>query len=367
MTDRDDLVSIVMPLFDARPFVRRAVGSALEQTHPAVELIVVDDGSTDGGADEIRDLVDGGRVRLLAQANAGASAARNAGVRASRGEHLLFLDSDDELDPRCVEGLLAALEPGGLAYCDASLVDVDGATLPGRERIVAGARLHREGNLLPALAFGGYFAIHSMLVPKARFESVAGFDERYSSCEDFHLWLRLFAEGANARFVDAPLARYRMRPGSKSSGRENTVRWTKRALDEVGRQYPGTFEATRARCSVELRWIQEQVKRHGEAHLRRCRDHVRELEEAWRAASREPEWIGRPRPDPVTAALDDEPPEVAGRYVTAAGEDLGRLFLQASRETEALWRSARKRLEECEHEARLLGEALARRRADSNR
>lgn len=90
-------ISAVIPAFNAENWIRRAVDSVLAQTRPAEEILVVDDGSTDGTADAVRSY--GGAVRLITQPNAGVSVARNAGITAATGNWIAFLDADDEWLP----------------------------------------------------------------------------------------------------------------------------------------------------------------------------------------------------------------------------------------------------------------------------
>ena len=101
-------VSVVIPTFNRQKVLPRAVMSVLHQSHRAAEVVVVDDGSTDGTAELIAARF--GSVEILRQDNRGVSAARNAGIRATRGDWVAFLDSDDEWKPDKLERQLAALE-----------------------------------------------------------------------------------------------------------------------------------------------------------------------------------------------------------------------------------------------------------------
>lgn len=97
----NDLVTVVIPTFNRHYCVGRAIESVLAQTHPKWELIVVDDGSTDGTPERLASF--GDAIKVIRQTNQGPSAARNAGIRAARGEFVAFLDSDDEWMPDKLE------------------------------------------------------------------------------------------------------------------------------------------------------------------------------------------------------------------------------------------------------------------------
>jgi glycosyltransferase involved in cell wall biosynthesis len=98
-------VSVIIPLYNKAAHIRRTIDSVLTQTHGDFELIIVDDGSTDGGADIVRECADP-RVRLVQQTNAGASAARNRGAAEAKSELLSFLDADDEWNKDFLETML---------------------------------------------------------------------------------------------------------------------------------------------------------------------------------------------------------------------------------------------------------------------
>ncbi len=107
MIANDPAVSVVVPCYNGARFLRETLHSALEQTHAALEVIVVDDGSTDASARIAESF--GPPVRVIRQANQGESVARNAGIAAAQGDYLFFLDADDLLAPRAFEELLSAI------------------------------------------------------------------------------------------------------------------------------------------------------------------------------------------------------------------------------------------------------------------
>jgi hypothetical protein len=104
------LVSIVIPAYNTGPYLEPAIRSALDQTWPRTEVIVVDDGSTDGSL-EVARRFEGEGLRVIAQKNAGSCAARNAGARAARGEYIQFFDHDDLLAPDKIAAQLADWRP----------------------------------------------------------------------------------------------------------------------------------------------------------------------------------------------------------------------------------------------------------------
>src|SRR5947209_8661253 len=118
-------LSVVIPAYNSARTIRAAVASTLNQTRPVLEVIVVDDGSTDATAEVVTGIADP-RVRLVSRPNGGPSAARNAGIAVARGEWVGFLDSDDLWLPsyaqRAAAALGAAANPG-FAYTDAYRFD----------------------------------------------------------------------------------------------------------------------------------------------------------------------------------------------------------------------------------------------------
>ncbi|MBE0426198.1 MAG: glycosyltransferase family 2 protein [Nitrospirae bacterium] len=117
------LVSVIMPLYNKQPYVKRAVDSVISQTFPDWELIVVDDGSTDGSSNEIPH--DEPRIRFHRQENAGPGAARNSGISMARGEYVTFLDADDYYYPHKLEQEMKLLHEEKLAEWMASAYDYE--------------------------------------------------------------------------------------------------------------------------------------------------------------------------------------------------------------------------------------------------
>src|ERR1700690_2599129 len=116
-----NLISVIMPSYNAASFVEEAVGSALGQSYGQVELIVVDDGSTDGSVEILEQLAreHPGRIKLLFQDHLGPFPARNRGLAEASGGLIAFLDADDYWSPPCLESLAIALEQSqaDIAYC----------------------------------------------------------------------------------------------------------------------------------------------------------------------------------------------------------------------------------------------------------
>ena len=110
----EPLVSVVVPVFNAEKHLGQALDSLLAQTHGNLEVICVDDGSTDGTPQLLADYASrDGRVRIFNQENAGPGVARNRGIERARGDYLYFLDADDWCDPSLLEKAVALLERTG--------------------------------------------------------------------------------------------------------------------------------------------------------------------------------------------------------------------------------------------------------------
>ncbi|PDT12152.1 glycosyl transferase [Rhizobium sp. J15] len=230
------LVSVVVPAFNASPFIERTLVSATSQTYRALEIIVVDDGSTDDTARLVeRAAVNDARIRLLRTANRGVAAARNTGIEAASGPYVAFLDADDLWHPAKIEKQVEALE---------RLPDQWAAVYVLHHFINLDDELYGLG---PShLARGYIYARHltykyvgngsSLLVRRQAALEIGGFDSSYvaagiGGCEDLDFELRLAARYC-IEYVPERLLGYRKYAGNMSS---DHVRMAS-ALSEVTRR-----------------------------------------------------------------------------------------------------------------------------------
>lgn len=186
-------VSVIIPTFNRAHILARAIASVLEQTDANLELIVVDDGSSDDTAALIKTFVDP-RLRYVQQPrNLGVSAARNRGIAEARGEWLAFLDSDDLWLPQKLERQFAALSGVDCVASYCGLLRIDGQN---ETRIPHRADGLNSGTKpWPSLLMDGLWFSQTWLVPKRVIVAAGLFDERMSIWEDWDLFLRIALQG----------------------------------------------------------------------------------------------------------------------------------------------------------------------------
>jgi glycosyltransferase involved in cell wall biosynthesis len=197
----DPAVTVVMPLHDKRQYLLRAVGSVLRQGWRDLELIVVDDGSTDGGAHLLSKL-DEARIRCVRTERRGPGAARNTGARLSRSPWLAFLDADDEWDASFLEKAVAAMRRAPetvLVYCDVHARNA--AAL--RRDIASGPVTDYFGT---RMRHGIGVSCSSNLLRRDAFTACGGFREDFRYAEDIEVWLRLVCQGNFYFIADASTA-----------------------------------------------------------------------------------------------------------------------------------------------------------------
>ena len=195
--------SVVIPSYNAAASVAEAVRSVLAQTRPADEVLVIDDGSTDGTAASLADF--GPPVRAIRQANGGVSAARNRGAREATGELIAFLDADDVWHPRKLELQVPAL----LADPPLGLLGTATFAWPGVAPPLAESVAAARPVALRDLAVRNSFTASSVVARADVLRRAGEFDPRQQGTEDHDLWLRVAAVARVAN-LPVPLTGYRV-------------------------------------------------------------------------------------------------------------------------------------------------------------
>ena len=225
-------ISVVIPAYNSGVLLQQTLDSALNQTLAPLEIIVVDDGSTDGTPDWIAANY-GDRVTLIEQRNGGVARARNAGWRASSGAWIAFLDHDDVWYPEKLERLTNAATPDvGVVYCRWREVDDAGAPLPEAQQLTRQRGWSGAQGWVFDWLFGWRCPLISMSVPLVRREllsQVGGFDAACVPCDDWDLWLRV-ARVCEFVFVDETLLDYRCYASQQSRDERRALRAARRVL-----------------------------------------------------------------------------------------------------------------------------------------
>lgn len=246
------LVSVVIPAYNCAATIAEAVDSVLAQTYPAVEVIVVDDGSTDATPAALAAY--GRRIRVVTQSNAGLAGARNAGLAAARGVYIALFDADDVCLPErialqveylerrphlllCSSDFSAFTEAGPVsaAYLRgyyaaagrapdgvASLYDLAWPMARASEPGLAAELIATfEGSIRDRLVWGSYIHPPTVMFRRSVLDTVGGFSQRVRNLCDYD-WLLRVAHAGPIGYIDRPLIRYRLSPG-QMSGDRNTL------------------------------------------------------------------------------------------------------------------------------------------------
>ncbi|PWB59932.1 MAG: glycosyl transferase family 2 [Nitrosomonadales bacterium] len=216
-----------MPCYNAASFAGEAVHCVMNQTYPAVELIVVDDGSTDGSVGILQQLAAqyAPRMNLLHQDHMGPFPARNLGLRHARGGLIAFLDADDYWTKDALEKLATAIHcnHADIAYCGWQNV---GTGAPGTDPFIPPD--YGQMDTVAELLRSCPWPIHAALVRREAIDAVEGFSERRFSAMDYDLWLRLYAHTQKLVRVPEVMAFYRWH----DKGQISKTKW-KQVLDAL--------------------------------------------------------------------------------------------------------------------------------------
>lgn len=251
------LVSVIVPAYNYERYVCDAARSVLRQTWQRLELIIVDDGSTDGTASLAdRIAAEDGRVRVVHKRNGGISSARNAGLVSARGELLCFLDADDVFLPDKLERQVAFLELFGacdLVYSDHYVADAE----------LTPVLLDSRRPLAPIeelLSFRNWFAPLSPLLRSSLAARIGGFDEELAQSEDWDYWIRACQCG-KLSYLPGPVGVYRTHPGQTSQNWDrmrDTMEKVIRKHRRPGSDAWGNSRAMLALIVAKRRWAEHR-------------------------------------------------------------------------------------------------------------
>lgn len=242
------LVSVIMPAYNAESTIGASISGVLTQTHERVELIIVDDGSTDGTSALCRAY--GDQITYVRQENAGSATARNRALSLAAGNFIAFCDSDDVLLSSYLEKALATYHAAGagrrLVMNDALLLTSTG--LSHGRRLVGGHYPRRNQRL--AILQKNFVPILSIF-PREMYEEIGGFSAELRYCEDWEFWIRAIIHGWQVSFQPEPQALYRLSPNAKTALRNK--RETEDAVIDVVRRAQWDKLTTEERAFLDLR------------------------------------------------------------------------------------------------------------------
>jgi glycosyltransferase involved in cell wall biosynthesis len=246
--DQIPLVSVVIICYNHGRYLAEAIDSVLAQTLGDVEVIVVDDGSTD---DTPAIAARYPTIRYLRQRNQGMSAARNSGFRASRGRYLSFLDADDRLLPEAlIAGATCLREHPECAFVSGHyrMIGIDGEPIPTEPRPSVTSDHYR------VLLERNYIGMHAtVLFRREALESVSGFDRSMRACDDYEIYLRI-ARHSPVYSHDRTVAEYRWHGANTSLNFRLMLRSTLRPLRAQWRHVKGNLELEAAYRMGVLHW-----------------------------------------------------------------------------------------------------------------
>jgi len=214
--------SVVIPLYNKEKHIQRAIRSVLGQTYPHFELIIVDDGSTDGSYEAAR-VIEDPRIRIIRQENRGVSAARNRGVEEAKFEWVAFLDADDEWLPEFLTAILDLQEEFPDCGLYASSYEIirtgDETTFPNMA--FAGGKKVIIEDIFRDFHLYGSFNSSSVVIKKENIIKFGGFPNGISRGEDIITWMRLF-EFSKFALINLHLSRYYLNSDNRACNKFST-------------------------------------------------------------------------------------------------------------------------------------------------
>lgn len=292
------LVSVVIATYNMAQYLPEALGSVLSQTYRNIEVLVIDDGSTDCTAETMAKFADNPLVRFVQQSNRGQASAKNRGAQSAKGSLVAFLDADDQWVPEKLAmqlPLFSQSEKTGVVYSRVAYIDAD-----GQECGVADNELFR-GDVTAPLLIRNFIGFGSAVIAKDCFDRLGGFRESLRMGIDYDLWLRASTQ-CEFDYIDLPLLRYRVWPGQMSRNCRG------RYINGINimRDFLASFPGAVGKGDIDLAWAHtfvgygDCVRSMGEGIPAALKLYLRALAEsptylpAWRAIAKCLLGLGRP-------------------------------------------------------------------------
>ncbi len=214
-------ISAVVPLYNGKKYLPEAIKSIINQTLQPLELILVDDGSSDNWIEEIRDIKANFPIHILTQKNSGQSAARNRGIQAAKGHFIALLDQDDIWYPRHLEELskpFKEINHGRLGWTYSNLDQTNESGHITKNGLLNFCSFqHPQSNVKEMIGTDMYILPSASLIRKTALTSVGLFDERLSGYEDDDLFLRLYTAGWDRVYLPQSLSQWRIHSDNSGS------------------------------------------------------------------------------------------------------------------------------------------------------
>lgn len=272
------LVSIVIPVYNGANYMREAIDSALAQSYPNIEILVVNDGSSDGGATAEIARSYGPRIRYFEKENGGVSSALNLGIREMRGSYFSWLSHDDLYGPEKIAHQVALLRSFGakrcVAVCRTDFVNHESKTIRGPITRLEEDRLLDWKQALTHLIDRGGLNGCALLIPREAFDECGSFDEGLRYIQDYKMWLSLFLHGYGMLRGKAVDVHSRIHAGQLTQRGRELFRsenltlgdWIIPELTEISRQGPNFLYRYAKYCAkYDLSSLAEKCLRAGKA------------------------------------------------------------------------------------------------------
>lgn len=209
-------VSIIIPVYNGSNFMRCAIDCALEQTYENIEIIVVNDGSTDNGKTEEIALSYGEKIRYFAKPNGGVSSALNCGIRNMTGDYFAWLSHDDAYTPTRITDAVALLTSHDLlgkkyvGFTGGYVADAGGTKIKDLRHSFEPNRIYSSYEAMEAMVANGTLYGCNLLIPREAFDEAGLFDESLRYSQDTLMWYRIFLAGYGLVSDDLPNVMSRM-------------------------------------------------------------------------------------------------------------------------------------------------------------